>query len=309
MSLGFVFPGQGAQFVGMLADLADRYAVVRERFDQAAEAIGLDLWRIASQGPETELAATAVTQPALLTASVALWDVWRGNDGPAPALVAGHSLGEYSALVCAGALDFAAAVRLVHRRGQLMQEAVPRGQGAMAAVLGLDETQVEAACSGAQGLVSAANYNAPGQVVIAGEVGAVGQAVANCKASGARRAVMLEVSGPFHCALMAPAREQLAVALDAAGLRQPQIPLVRNVDAAVVATVGEVRAGLLEQLAQPVRWTECVRRMAAEGVSRLVECGPGKVLTGLAKRIDRSLAAGSLGTLDGLAAELDAHAA
>ena len=309
MSLGFVFPGQGAQFVGMLADLADRYALVRERFDQAAEAIGLDLWRIASQGPETELAATAVTQPALLTASVALWDVWRGNDGPAPALVAGHSLGEYSALVCAGALDFADAVRLVHRRGQLMQEAVPRGQGAMAAVLGLDEAQVEAACSGAQGLVSAANYNAPGQVVIAGEVGAVGQAVANCKASGARRAVMLEVSGPFHCALMAPAREQLAVALDAAGLRQPQIPLVRNVDAAVVATASEVRAGLLEQLAQPVRWTECVRRMAAEGVSRLVECGPGKVLTGLAKRIDRSLAAGSIGTLDGLAAELDAHAA
>ena len=309
MSLGFVFPGQGAQFVGMLADLADRYAVVRERFDQAADAIGLDLWRIASQGPETELAATAVTQPALLTASVALWDVWRGNDGPAPALVAGHSLGEYSALVCAGALDFADAVRLVHRRGQLMQEAVPRGQGAMAAVLGLDEAQVEAACSGAQGLVSAANYNAPGQVVIAGEVGAVGQAVANCKASGARRAVMLEVSGPFHCALMAPAREQLAVALDAAGLKQPRIPLVRNMDAAVVATVGEVRAGLLEQLAQPVRWTECVRRMAAEGVSRLVECGPGKVLTGLAKRIDRSLAAGSIGTLDGLAAELGAHAA
>lgn len=309
MSLGFVFPGQGAQFVGMLADLADRYALVRERFDQAAEAIGLDLWRIASQGPETELAATAVTQPALLTASVALWDVWRGNDGPAPALVAGHSLGEYSALVCAGALDFADAVRLVHRRGQLMQEAVPRGQGAMAAVLGLDEAQVEAACSGAQGLVSAANYNAPGQVVIAGEVGAVGQAVANCKASGARRAVMLEVSGPFHCALMAPAREQLAVALDAAGLKQPQIPLVRNVDAAIVATASEVRAGLLEQLAQPVRWTECVRRMAAEGVSRLVECGPGKVLTGLAKRIDRSLAAGSLGTLDGLAAELGAHAA
>ena len=309
MSLGFVFPGQGAQFVGMLADLAGRYAVVRERFDQAADAIGLDLWRIASQGPETELVATAVTQPALLTASVALWDVWRGNDGPAPALVAGHSLGEYSALVCAGALDFADAVYLVHRRGQLMQEAVPRGQGAMAAVLGLDEAQVEAACSGAQGLVSAANYNAPGQVVIAGEVGAVGQAVANCKASGARRAVMLEVSGPFHCALMAPARAQLAVALDAAGLKQPQIPLVRNVDAAVVATVGEVRAGLLEQLAQPVRWTECVRRMAAEGVTRLVECGPGKVLTGLAKRIDRSLAAGGIGTLDGLAAELDAHAA
>ena len=309
MSLGFVFPGQGAQYVGMLADLAEKGASVRERFEQAADAIGIDLWRIASQGPETELAATAVTQPALLTASVALWDLWRGAGGPAPALVAGHSLGEYSALVCAGALDFADAVRLVHRRGQLMQQAAPRGEGAMAAVLGLEEVQVEAACSRAEGLVSAANYNAPGQVVIAGEAAAVERAVASCKALGARRAVMLDVSGPFHCALMAPAREQLAVALDAAGLRQPQIPLVRNVDAAAVATVEAVCEGLLDQLAQPVRWTECVRRMAAEGVTRLVECGPGKVLTGLAKRIDRSLAAGSIGTLDGLAAELGAHAA
>lgn len=309
MSLGFVFPGQGAQYVGMLADLAEKRASVRERFEQAADAIGIDLWRIASQGPETELAATAVTQPALLTASVALWDLWRGAGGPAPALVAGHSLGEYSALVCAGALDFADAVRLVHRRGQLMQQAAPRGEGAMAAVLGLEEAQVEAACSRAEGLVSAANYNAPGQVVIAGEAAAVERAVASCKALGARRAVMLDVSGPFHCALMAPAREQLAVALDAAGLRQPQIPLVRNVDAAAVATVEAVCEGLLDQLAQPVRWTECVRRMAAEGVTRLVECGPGKVLTGLAKRIDRSLAAGSIGTLDGLAAELGAHAA
>ena len=309
MSLGFVFPGQGAQYVGMLADLAEKCASVRERFEQAADAIGIDLWRIASQGPETELAATAVTQPALLTASVALWDLWRGAGGPAPALVAGHSLGEYSALVCAGALDFADAVRLVHRRGQLMQQAAPRGEGAMAAVLGLEEAQVEAACSRAEGLVSAANYNAPGQVVIAGEAAAVERAVASCKALGARRAVMLDVSGPFHCALMAPAREQLAVALDAAGLRQPQIPLVRNVDAAAVATVEAVCEGLLDQLAQPVRWTECVRRMAAEGVTRLVECGPGKVLTGLAKRIDRSLAAGSIGTLDGLAAELGAHAA
>lgn len=309
MSLGFVFPGQGAQYVGMLADLAEKRASVRERFEQAADAIGIDLWRIASQGPETELAATAVTQPALLTASVALWDLWRGAGGPAPALVAGHSLGEYSALVCAGALDFADAVRLVHRRGQLMQQAAPRGEGAMAAVLGLEEAQVEAACSRAEGLVSAANYNAPGQVVIAGEAAAVERAVASCKALGARRAVMLDVSGPFHCALMVPAREQLAVALDAAGLRQPQIPLVRNVDAAAVATVEAVCEGLLDQLAQPVRWTECVRRMAAEGVTRLVECGPGKVLTGLAKRIDRSLAAGSIGTLDGLAAELGAHAA
>lgn len=306
MGLGFVFPGQGAQFVGMLADLADQYAGVRQRFDQAADAIGLDLWRLASQGPEAELAATEVTQPALLTASVALWDIWRSQGGAAPALLAGHSLGEYSALVCAGALQFAAAVRLVHRRGQLMQQAVPRGEGAMAAVLGLDEREVEAACAAADGLVSAANYNAPGQVVIAGAAAAVEQAAALCRERGAKRAVFLEVSGPFHCALMAPAREQLAVALDAAGLKQPQIPLVRNVDAAAVNSVSEVRSGLLEQLAQPVRWTECIQRMAVEGVTRLVECGPGKVLTGLAKRIDRSLAAGSIGTLDGLAAELSA---
>ena len=306
MGLGFVFPGQGAQYVGMLADVAGRHDAVRERFDQAADAIGLDLWRLASQGPEAELAATAVTQPALLTASVALWDVWRSEGGAAPTLLAGHSLGEYSALVCAGGLEFAAAVRLVHRRGQLMQQAVPRGEGAMAAVLGLDEQEVEAACAAADGLVSAANYNAPGQVVIAGGAAAVEQAAALCRERGAKRAVFLEVSGPFHCALMAPAREQLAEALAEAGVKRPEIPLVRNVDAAIATTAAEVEEGLLAQLSAPVRWRQCVERMREAGVTRLVECGPGKVLTGLAKRIDRSLAAGGIGTLDGLAAELGA---
>ena len=306
MGLGFVFPGQGAQFVGMLADVAEQHAAVRRRFDQAADAIDMDLWRIASQGPEAELAATAVTQPTLLTASVALWEVWRSQGGAAPALLAGHSLGEYSALVCAGGLEFAAAVRLVHRRGQLMQEAVPRGEGAMAAVLGLDEQEVEAACAAAAGVVSAANYNAPGQVVIAGTAAAVEQAAALCRERGAKRAVLLDVSGPFHCALMAPAREQLAEALDAAGVRRPDTPLVRNVDATIAATAAAVEEGLLAQLSAPVRWRQCVARMRAAGVTRLVECGPGKVLTGLAKRIDRSLAVGSIGTLDGLAAELEA---
>ena len=306
MGLGFVFPGQGAQFVGMLADVAEQHAAVRRRFDQAADTIDMDLWRIASQGPEAELAATAVTQPALLTASVALWEVWCSQGGAAPALLAGHSLGEYSALVCAGGLEFAAAVRLVHRRGQLMQEAVPRGEGAMAAVLGLDEQEVEAACAAAAGVVSAANYNAPGQVVIAGTAAAVEQAAALCRERGAKRAVLLDVSGPFHCALMAPAREQLAEALDAAGVRRPDTPLVRNVDATIAATAAAVEEGLLAQLSAPVRWRQCVARMREAGVTRLVECGPGKVLTGLAKRIDRSLAVGSIGTLDGLAAELEA---
>ena len=309
MSLGFVFPGQGAQFVGMLADVAARHPQVRRRFAEAGEAIGMDLWRIVSEGPESELAATATTQPALLTASSALCDLWRDGGGADPALVAGHSLGEYSALVCAGALTFTDAVRLVHRRGQLMQEAVPRGEGAMAAVLGLDEATVEGACAAVEGLVSAANYNAPGQVVIAGQAAAVERAVAQCKALGARRAVMLDVSGPFHCALMAPAREQLAIALDAAAIKPPQIPLVRNVDAAVVTTAEEVCEGLLAQLSAPVRWSACVRRMVREGVSPVLECGPGRVLTGLAKRIDRALQAGAIGTLEGLAAELAAAGA
>lgn len=308
MGLGFVFPGQGAQFVGMLADVAGRHPQVRERFAEAADALSIDLWRIASEGPETELAATAITQPALLTASVALWEIWRANGGPRPALVAGHSLGEYSALVCAGAFGFADAVRLVHRRGQLMQEAVPRGQGAMAAVLGLPEAAVEGACEEVEGLVSAANYNAPGQVVIAGEVAAVAQAAAKCKDLGARRALMLDVSGPFHCSLMAPARPQLAAALAGVAVKPPQIPLVRNVDAALATSTEQICEGLLAQLSAPVRWSACVRRMAAEGVTRLVECGPGKVLTGLAKRIDRSLSAAGIGALDGLAAALAAEA-
>ncbi len=303
-----MFPGQGAQFVGMLADVAVQHPQVGQRFAEAADAIGIDLWRIASQGPEDALAATAVTQPALLTASVALWDIWRDGGGRLPALVAGHSLGEYSALVCAGALDFTAAVRLVHRRGQLMQEAVRRGEGAMAAVLGLDEAAVEGACAEVSGVVSAANYNAPGQVVIAGEAAAVEQAVSKCRALGARRAILLDVSGPFHCALMAPALAHLAVALDAAAIGPLRIPLVRNVDAAVVVSADQVHEGLLAQLSAPVRWTACVGRMVQEGVTRLVECGPGKVLTGLARRIDRSLQVGGIGALDGLAAELAAGA-
>lgn len=309
MSLGFVFPGQGSQFVGMLSDVAAAHGSVRERFAEAGDAIGIDLWRIVTDGPDTELAATAVTQPALLTASVALWDVWLAEGGPQPALMAGHSLGEYSALTCAGALAFTDAVRLVRRRGELMQEAVPQGEGAMAAILSLDDEAIDAACAAADGLVSPANYNAPGQTVIAGTTQAVEQAVASCRERGARKAVMLDVSGPFHCALMAPAREQLAEALDGVPLSPPRIPVVHNVDAEIAATVEGIERRLLAQLSEPVRWIECVQRLAAGGVSHLVECGPGKVLSGLTRRIDRALTAGTLSTLDGLADQLEAAAA
>jgi [acyl-carrier-protein] S-malonyltransferase len=300
MSLGFVFPGQGSQSVGMLADIATAFPQVREHFERAGDAIDRPLWRIVSQGPDADLVRTEITQPALLTAGVALWQVWRDEGGEVPVCVAGHSLGEYSALVCAGALSFTDAVRLVHRRGQLMQAAVPQGQGAMAAILGLDDAAVEQACAGVDGVVSAANYNAPGQVVIAGTAAAVEAAVERCKAAGARRATLLPVSGPFHCALMRPAQEAFAADLQSASLTLPQIPVVQNVDAAAHDDVESIRANLLQQISRPVLWTACVQAMAGRGVTRAFECGPGKVLCGLIKRIDKSLAADSLGSLEGL---------
>lgn len=305
MSIGFVFPGQGSQAVGMLSDLAEVFPQVREHFERAGDAIGRPLWRIVSEGPDEDLIRTEITQPALLTAGVALWSIWRDEGGASPVCVAGHSLGEYSALVCAGALDFGDAVRLVHRRGQLMQAAVPQGEGAMAAVLGLDDAAVEQACAEVDGVVSAANYNAPGQVVIAGTAAAVEAAVARCQAAGARRATLLPVSGPFHCALMKPAQDAFAADLDAVSLTSPVIPVVQNVDAAVSDDVNVIRRKLLEQISQPVLWTKCVEAMAARGVTRLVECGPGRVLSGLIKRIDKTLTTDHLGTLDGMRAALD----
>ena len=306
MSLGFVFPGQGSQFVGMLGDVAAAHGSVKARFIEAGDAIGVDLWSFAQHGPDSELAGTAVAQPVLLTASFALWELWRSHGGARPRAMAGHSLGEYSALVCGGALDFADAVRLVHRRGQLMQEAVPRGQGAMVAVLGLDDGAVQACCGAVDGLVSAANYNAPGQTVIAGAALAVEGAAARCKAAGARRVVPLDVSGPFHCELMAPAREKFAEALSAVAIRLPEIDIVHNVDAAAAGTVAAIREKLLRQLTAPVLWTGCVRALGSLGVERLVECGPGKVLSGLAKRIHRSWPTAAIGDLDGLTRALEA---
>lgn len=304
MSLGFVFPGQGSQAVGMLADVAAEHPQIQELFAQAGEAIGQPLWDIVQAGPAERLNSTEITQPALLVASFALWSVWRSQGGPQPTLMAGHSLGEYSALVCAGALSLEAGAVLVHRRGQLMQEAVPNGQGTMAAILGLDDSVVVDCCRAIDGVVSPANYNAPGQVVIAGTVAAVELAVERCKQAGARRATLLTVSGPFHCQLMEPARDAFAEVLADAPLVMPEVPVVHNVDGKVAANLTELKTKLIDQIAQPVLWTTCVRSMLDAGVSRLIECGAGKVLAGLSKRIERSLPTDSIGGLEGLQAAL-----
>jgi [acyl-carrier-protein] S-malonyltransferase len=296
MTLAFVFPGQGSQSVGMLAELAAQYPVVKDTFAEASAVLKLDLWQIVSDGPEETLNQTHITQPAMLTAGVATWRVWQARGGARPQIMAGHSLGEYSALVCAGVLDFSAAVELVALRGQYMQAAVPAGQGAMAAILGLDDAQVVAACQqAAQGeVVSAVNFNSPGQVVIAGQAAAVQRAMEACKAAGAKRALPLPVSVPSHCALMKPAAEQLAQRLQGVTLRKPQIPVINNVDVAMPADADVIRAALVRQLYNPVRWVETVQRMAGDGVTKLIECGPGKVLVGLNKRIAKDMATQAL---------------
>ena len=299
-----MFPGQGSQRVGMLADIAVRHPQIAEQFARAADAIGQPLWEIAHNGPEQRLNSTEITQPALLAASVGLWSVWQASGAPLPAVVAGHSLGEYSALVCAGSLSLEDAARLVHERGKLMQQAVPRGEGAMAAVLGLDDDQVLACCEAAAAVVAPANFNAPGQVVIAGASAAVDDAAERCMQAGARRAVLLSVSGPFHCELMKPAQQAFASVLDEVELVMPQIPVVHNVDAEVAQDLAELKSKLIAQIAQPVMWTRCVDAMIGLGVDRMVECGPGKVLSGLVKRIDRSLTTQSIGTLETLTATL-----
>lgn len=298
-----VFPGQGSQSVGMLADLAAAHPEVRHTFEEASEALGRDLWRLSQEGPAEALDATENTQPAMLAAGVAVWRVWQAQGGCAPRAMAGHSLGEYTALVCGGALDFAEAVSLVAERARQMQAAVPAGQGAMAAILGLDDEAVRAVCAEvANGeVVEAVNFNAPGQVVIAGHAAAVERAVAAAKAAGARRAVPLAVSAPSHCALMEPAAEALAPRLAAARITPPAVPVWQNVDAAPHATADEIRTALETQLYRPVRWTDTVRGLAGQGVTHLIEFGPGKVLTGLVRRIDRALtglAVNDLASLD-----------
>lgn len=294
MTFAFVFPGQGSQSVGMLAAWAAAEPLVQETFAEASAVLGYDLWQLCQQGPEELLGATERTQPAMLTAGVATWRVWRKHGGPLPTAMAGHSLGEYSALVCSGALDFKTAVALVQFRGQAMQAAVPGGQGAMAAILGLDDADVEAACaeaakSGGPGeVVQAANFNSPGQVVIAGGAAAVDRAIEVLKGKGAKRAIKLPVSVPSHSALMQPAAERLAEKLRGIDFAKPAVRDIYTVDVRTHQDATSIREALVQQLVKPVRWTETVRALLAGGAKVLVECGPGKVLTGLNRRIDKN---------------------
>jgi [acyl-carrier-protein] S-malonyltransferase len=287
-----VFPGQGSQSVGMLKQLAEDFAVVEETFTEASEALGYDLWDLVQNGPAESLNQTEITQPAMLAAGFAVWRVWRQQHGPLPELMAGHSLGEYTALVCAGALDFQDGVKLVAQRGKYMQNAVPEGSGSMAAILGLEDDIVRQVCqSAASGeVVEAVNFNSPGQVVIAGNKGAVERACELAKEAGARRALPLPVSVPSHCALMKPAAEQLSEQLATINLLETEIPVLHNVNVASAADDHEIKLLLAAQLYSPVRWVETVRKMAAGGSAKLLEAGPGKVLAGLTKRIDRKLA-------------------
>ena len=285
MSVALVFPGQGSQSVGMMAAYGD-VAVIRDTFAEASAALGEDLWEMVEQGPAERLSLTVNTQPLMLTAGVAVYRAWLAAGGPAPTVVAGHSLGEYSALVAAGAVSFADAVPLVRFRAQAMQEAVPAGEGAMAALLGLDPAIIDEVCAeAAQGqVVSAANLNAPGQVVIAGATAAVERAMALAKERGAKRAVPLPVSAPFHCAMMRPAAERLAERLASVTISAPSIAVVNNVDVGIESDPERIRDALIRQAYSPVRWIETVQAIAARGVSHIFECGPGKVLAGMSKR-------------------------
>ena len=303
-TLAFVFPGQGSQAVGMLAGLAEQNSLIGDTFVEASDALGYDLWQLCQSGPEADLNRTDRTQPAILAASVALWRLWLARTDVRPAYVAGHSLGEYSALVAAGVIGFADALRLVERRGQLMQQAVAEGEGGMAAILGLEDEQIIQLCSeAAQGdVVSAVNFNAPGQVVIAGQAAAVQRAIDACKSAGAKRAIALPVSVPSHCALMKSAAAQLAQDFSQLSWQQPGITLVQNVTARPAADLDALRQQLVEQLYSPVRWVESIEYLAAQGVTDLVECGPGKVLSGLNKRCAKGVATHNLDSADGFAA-------
>ena len=298
--LAFVFPGQGSQRAGMLAEAAQSSVEVRATFDEASQALGYDLWDLVRRDDGERLGLTEYTQPALLTSSVALWRTWRAAGGATPGAMAGHSLGEFSALCCAGVFELADAVVLVRERGRAMQSAVPVGEGAMAAVLGLDDGPIITICAAVavelDAVVQAVNFNAPGQVVIAGHAPAVDVAIGRLKDAGAKRAMALNVSAPFHTALMKPAGRRLAAALDALELRAPSIPVVHNVNAKPETDPRRIRDLLVEQISSPVGWTACMRALLAGGATRFVECGPGQVLGGLLRRIDRALACVSLET-------------
>lgn len=295
-SLAFIFPGQGSQKAGMLGELAGSYPLVRETFAEASEVLGYDLWDLAQNGQAEEINLTEKTQPLLLTASVAIWRIWETLDGPVPAMLAGHSLGEFSALVCAQSLAFRDAVKLVQLRGAYMQRAVPPGQGSMAAILGLDDERVKKLCAetqssmaNAQAVVEAVNFNSPGQVVIAGTTDAVAATAEKCQEAGARKAMLLPVSAPFHTRLMQPAGERLAMHLDDIEVRTPLIPVVHNVHARTETDPARIKSLLVEQIAAPVLWVDCVNTLYENGCDIMLECGPGKVLGGLNKRINRDI--------------------
>lgn len=306
-NLAMVFPGQGSQKVGMLAAYYETYPCFAETFTSASEVLGFDLWALIQNGPEEKINLTENTQPILLTSSVALWRVWQEQGGPQPAYMAGHSLGEWSALVCAGVVRLEDAVKLVQLRGRYMQEAVPVGEGAMAAIIGLADDVIKEICSKHQnlGVVSAVNFNAPGQVVIAGKKEAVEAASEECKSSGAKRALPLPVSAPFHTSMMLPAAERLAKDMENIEFADPQTPIVHNVTASTEASGAEIKKLMIEQIAAPVRWVECVQALADNKVTHAVECGPGKVLAGMIKRIDKSVSSSALETPDSLRSALE----
>jgi [acyl-carrier-protein] S-malonyltransferase len=310
MSIALVFPGQGSQSVGMLAALTARYASAAQCFEQASQALGFDLRRLVAEGPAERLNATEYTQPAMLVAGVATWRAWCEQGGAAPTAVAGHSLGEFTALVCAQALPFEAAVQLVQYRGQIMQRAMPEGAGAMAAILGIEDAEVAAACAeGSQGeVVEAVNFNFPGQVVIAGHAGAVERAMELARQRGAKRCVLLPVSVPAHSSLMREAAQQLSGRLDRIDVRPPVYRYISAVDAAEHSDPADIRATLVRQLASPVRWSETVRALLALAPT-LIECGPGKVLTGLIRRIERAASCYALEDPESVAAAVAATSA
>jgi [acyl-carrier-protein] S-malonyltransferase len=307
-NLAFVFPGQGSQQVGMLAELAEQHSIITDTFAEASEVLGYDLWDLVQNGPAEDLNQTDKTQPALLTSGVALWRLWQQQGGAAPAVVAGHSLGEYTALVCAGAIDFKDGVKLVKLRGEFMQQAVPAGTGAMSAILGLADDLIAQACKDAeQGeIVSPVNYNCPGQVVIAGHKAAVERAMELCKEAGAKRAIPLPVSVPSHCELMKPAAEEMAAELANIEVKMPAIQVIQNTTAAAATTIDELKENLLSQLYSPVLWTDSVQGMIEQGVENTVECGPGKVLSGLNKKIHRPLIVAAINDVAGLEKALSA---
>tara|TARA_B110000208_G_scaffold27125_1_gene35487 strand:- start:3964 stop:4896 length:933 start_codon:yes stop_codon:yes gene_type:complete len=305
--IAFVFPGQGSQSVGMLAELGAVHPIVIETFAEASSALGYDLWHLVQHDNDGQLNQTHITQPALLASSVALWRLWLQQGGVTPAVLAGHSLGEYSALVCAGALDFADALKLVEARGHFMQAAVPPGEGAMAAIIGLDNAAIADACQqSAHGeVVAPVNYNSPGQVVIAGSSAAVERAMIACKDAGAKRALPLPVSVPSHCALMLPAADKLSAMLEGIDIKTPAIPVVQNVGATVATSSESIASNLVAQLHQPVLWTQCIEAIADSGANLVIECGPGKVLNGLTKRINKTLQSASINDAASLAATLE----